>query len=353
MTQSYAACEFFGGDLAQAEALWTDALERLRKVTEDSHPSLLDMWGGLGKIRAKRRDRDGAADAFRKALEMARSHYGDGPKVSIYLNNLGGLELNMGDPAAAETWFRDSLRQPGQDEISTATTRSNLSIGLGKQGKWAEATEQIEEAVRAAREKLGVHPWTARNLFNLGEAYRRQGQLSKAEPVYREACEIVGKLDLGEGNPIAFRNREGLVHSLVGQEKWAEVGPAVRELLKEHGAQHSPAERANWLVTLGRSLLRTGEPARAEAPLREALEIREEALGDHWARYNAMSLLGASLAGQEKHADAEPLLVEAFEKMAPPERLASRREEALERVIALYEAWGKPDEAAAWRAKAR
>ena len=68
-----------------------------------------------------------------------------------------------------------------------------------------------------------------------------------------------------------------------------------------------------------------------------------------WLRYNAMSMLGGSLSGQGKYAEAEPLLVEGYEKMAPPKAAAIRKREALERVIKLYEAWGKPDKAAAWR----
>jgi hypothetical protein len=38
--------------------------------------------------------------------------------------------------------------------------------------------------------------------------------------------------------------------------------------------------------------------------------------------------------------------------MVPPERQAHRKREALERVVAFYEAWGKADKAALWRAKA-
>jgi hypothetical protein len=64
-----------------------------------------------------------------------------------------------------------------------------------------------------------------------------------------------------------------------------------------------------------------------------------------------MSLLGAALANQAKSAEAEPLLLEScagFRKLprVPPKNV--RR--ALERLVGLYEAWGKPDEAAMWRA---
>lgn len=61
-------------------------------------------------------------------------------------------------------------------------------------------------------------------------------------------------------------------------------------------------------------------------------------------------MLGEALAGQGRYAEAEPLLVEGYEKMAPPKSAVSRKREALERVIKLYETWGKPEEAARYRA---
>jgi hypothetical protein len=69
-----------------------------------------------------------------------------------------------------------------------------------------------------------------------------------------------------------------------------------------------------------------------------------------------MSLLGGSLLGQGRYAEAEPLVVAGFEGMKAREaRLAiparSRLLEAAERVVRLYEEWNQPDQAAAWKAK--
>ena len=45
------------------------------------------------------------------------------------------------------------------------------------------------------------------------------------------------------------------------------------------------------------------------------------------------------------------MLLEGYESMNVPPSGAIRRSEALERVVHLYESWGKPDKAAEWRAK--
>ena len=60
-------------------------------------------------------------------------------------------------------------------------------------------------------------------------------------------------------------------------------------------------------------------------------------------------MLGGSLAGQGKHDEADPLLIEGYEKMEPPAKWAIRKREALERLIEHYEAWGKPEEVARYK----
>jgi hypothetical protein len=71
-------------------------------------------------------------------------------------------------------------------------------------------------------------------------------------------------------------------------------------------------------------------------------------------RYQSESLLGAALAGQQKFAEAEPLLLSSAKallareaQLSPAERKLLRT--AIERVIDLYDAWGQAEEAARWR----
>jgi hypothetical protein len=69
-------------------------------------------------------------------------------------------------------------------------------------------------------------------------------------------------------------------------------------------------------------------------------------------------LLGASLAGQTKYAEAEPLLIESYEGMiARKDRIAVPEQYHLDRardwLVQLYQAWGKPSQAAQWRNKAQ
>jgi hypothetical protein len=67
-----------------------------------------------------------------------------------------------------------------------------------------------------------------------------------------------------------------------------------------------------------------------------------------------MSLLGGALLGQGKYAEAEPLVTHGYEGLKAreakiPAPAKPRLPGAADRVITLYEAWDKPEEAKAWK----
>ena len=92
--------------------------------------------------------------------------------------------------------------------------------------------------------------------------------------------------------------------------------------------------------------------------LRECVTIRKQAgVFSPFGRFDAESLLGASLVGQKKYAEAEPILREAYDGLKELRDEGSPKDpkhlipvpEAAERLVQLYEEWDKPDEAAKWR----
>ena len=105
----------------------------------------------------------------------------------------------------------------------------------------------------------------------------------------------------------------------------------------------------------------------AEPYMRECLAIREHLMPDDWLLIGARLLLGKVLAGQakelmdtdkqvteQKFAEAAALIVSALEGMkqaaaANPTLAQARIRVAAGRLVDLYTAWGKPDEAAKWQ----
>jgi hypothetical protein len=99
-----------------------------------------------------------------------------------------------------------------------------------------------------------------------------------------------------------------------------------------------------------------GKPAEAESLLREYLTTPEKKTLDAWQSFETHSLLGGSLLGQRKYAEAEPHLLRGYERMLAreakiPAPSRKRVVEAGVRIIRLYEAWNKPDQAEAWKAR--
>jgi hypothetical protein len=108
------------------------------------------------------------------------------------------------------------------------------------------------------------------------------------------------------------------------------------------------------LTGLARLRLAQQRYPEAEALLREAIGSAKDHDLQMWDISYRQSLMGASLLGQEKYAEAEPLLISGYEglrKLSPAISVEANLPEAGQRLVRLYTAWGRPEKAAAWRAQ--
>ena len=130
-----------------------------------------------------------------------------------------------------------------------------------------------------------------------------------------------------------------------------------REDLAAHRKNAEPAgpQLAFHLAILSSNLLGQSKWKEAEPLLRECLAIREKTQPDDWSTFNTRSMLGACLLGESRFAEAEPLILSGHEGLKAREtRIPSpvakpRLTEAEGRVLRLYKAWGKTEKAAEWR----
>ena len=107
------------------------------------------------------------------------------------------------------------------------------------------------------------------------------------------------------------------------------------------------------LARVGEGLMDGRAHVAAEPILRESLAIAEKQFPEDWVAHGVRSQLGEVLARQNSYAEAEPLLVQGY--LGQKKLLAKNPQSrgyvitAAERIVGLYDAWGKPDEAAKWR----
>ena len=138
--------------------------------------------------------------------------------------------------------------------------------------------------------------------------------------------------------------------------KTEQVAALTKELLADARMQlprESP-QLAAQLASIALALLQAKAFTEAESLLQECLAIREKTQPDEWTTFNTRSMLGGVLLGQKKYAEAEPLLLAGYEGMKQREAKIPptgkvRLTEALERLVQVYEALEKKDEAAKWR----
>jgi tetratricopeptide (TPR) repeat protein len=180
----------------------------------------------------------------------------------------------------------------------------------------------------------------------LGAAYLSVGEPDQAVKQFERALALREALQgPNQRAAAACRNQLAVAYRLAGR-----TAEAARLF---QGAPDSAAD-ASALAVRGSVLLREKKAAEAELKLRQALNILEKVLPDDWSTFDVKSNVGEALLEQKKYRDAEPFLVSGYEglkqrKDQVPAQDRSRVGRALQRLVRLYDAWGKPDEAAKWR----
>ena len=78
---------------------------------------------------------------------------------------------------------------------------------------------------------------------------------------------------------------------------------------------NTPYRDADLLAGRTLHLLEAGKFEETEPLARQSLAIREQKMPDNWRTFHTRSMLGGSLAGQKKYAEAEPLLLSGYKGM--------------------------------------
>jgi len=244
------------------------------------------------------------------------------------------------------------------DVLATLRSRSNLASDYLDAGRTAEAIAMHHTTLRLREALLGpAHPETFHSRSNLAIAYSAAGRLSEAIALLQATLKL-REAKLGPDHPDTLNSRGSLADAYESLGRFSQAEGLIRDVLARRRKTVEPGSSllAGDLAQLGRNLLNQGRWSETEPLLREALAIRAKATPDDWQRYDAMSLLGESLLGQGRYAEVEPEVVAGYEQMKSraariPVPKRSRLLEAAVRVVHLYEAWNKPEQAATWKAK--
>jgi non-specific serine/threonine protein kinase/serine/threonine-protein kinase len=353
------------GDFDRAESLYRKELDLERRVRGEEHLDTLLAMDRLASVYQARAKYAEAEPLFARALDVGRRSLGEeNDQTLAFMNNLGVLYRVWGKPAQAEPLVSGALagwrKTLGKEHPLTLQAMNNLATLYMMQGKRDQAEPLAVEALATRRRVMGAeHPQTLMSIYNLARLYHQQGKLAEAEALAVESLEA-HRRTLGKTHPGTLASLYALAIVRRARGNPAEAEPLFVELVatrrRAQGAGHLEVARA--LVDLGLTELQLGKFDEAEARLREGLAILEKVSPEGWERFDAMVLLGASLAGQKKYPEAEPPMLSGYEglKAREPSIPVPNRgclADAVKRIVALYTAWGKPEKAAEWRSKVK
>jgi eukaryotic-like serine/threonine-protein kinase len=350
------------GAYEQALPLLQQAVVLGRKTRGPSR-ELAQSLNDLGVAQRQKAGWATARATLEEALAMRQKVLGrEHPEVAVTESELGRVLFDQGHLGEAETHFRSALairrKALGPADHETATSMSDLGLLLRDKGDRAGAEALLRETLVVTRKTRGPqHPDVATALANLALTVNESGNPKAAEAMFREALAI-GQASLGKDHPGNAQRLANLAGTLRLLGKLAEAEARSEEALALSrpalGRDHPAVARQE--VTLARVYLDQGRPDAARSLLQHVLAVQEKsyAAGD-WRLGTTESLLGMAYTKLSRFAEAEPHLLRAAELLpvtpgsdGPKDREARANRE---RLVALYEAWGRPEKAAPYRSR--
>jgi len=300
------------GRWSEAETLITRTLAVRRRDLGPEDSQTLDSINNLADVLQKQGKITEAETLWREALAIQRRVLApSNPALPITMNNLAQLLKQIRRPAEAEPLLREALglhiANHGDEHPHTLIAMNNLVMTLKAQGKYVEAEELIRRVITVRRRTLGNHPALFTAINNLARLLRAQGRLTEAAVSAREAAEGYRRVR-GEENPATL--------------------VAIKNL-------------ASLLVELDRA-------DEAESLYVEVLDTAERALPpEHYMTRIFQRNYGECLTSLGRYDEAEPLLMASYAGLNGS--LGAQHEQTFktrQSIVKLYEAWGKPDQAA-------
>jgi len=337
------------------------ALDLQRRVLGVENPKTLKTMGHLGRA-AYFQGRYAEAEAIDgQALRIQRRVLGpEHPDTLASMSGLANIYKDQGKLAWAEALESQTLairrHVLGSEHTDTLGSMNNLANVYYWEGKYAQAEALDSQALEICRRVLGSeHPDTLASMNSLAVVYQAQHKFPQAEALFREILETKSRV-LGPEHPLTLDTQLEFAAMYQRQGKYALAQTHAAQALAGYRHALGPEHpfTMDSAAVLAQSCLWQGKFVESERLAREVLEIDRKVRPDHWQRFAAEIVLGASLAGQKKYADAEAPLLGGYKGMlARKDRMGAATWHYLDLarglIVRFYQAWGKPEKAAEWR----
>lgn len=338
----------------RSATLLEEAVQLRRQTLGNEHPDLARTLTALAQSLFDLGQNDRTEALTREALAIRRKAFGNEHReVAESLNDLALLTKLKGDFATAEPLYRETIavqrKLSGNDSLEVATPLHNLGVLLSDKKDFAGAEAAEREALEIRRKRLGPDaPDVAMTMHNLASMLRNKGDIAGAEQTLRDVLALRRKI-YPEGHPQTALTLHNLGTLLRDQQRYTEAETCLREALairlKTLPADHAHIGRVR--IELGRVLVPQKSYAEALTQFNEGLRIAQKTDDKSYVAH-ALDGLGDLKLAQKNYAEAEAFLLRAYEQYLPLKE-ADRTQTLKEKLVKLYEVWGKPEKAASFK----
>ena len=344
------------GDNDAARDALTEALALRRRLLGDDHPDVATSMIDLSRVDMAADNDSSAIPRLREALAIRRSRYGEADvRTTDALYALATAVHAAGDYRGAKPLFDEWLTTSRQQPPRLTPERAEQ---LGTLASIYRYSHRLPEAERLSRETIALltaiygpaHSRVGAELSRLGGIIDQEGDSIRADSMHRAAVALLRKA-YPNGSPQlagALRNlgsnltTRGLYDE--AEKVWAEAAT-----LYAKSTGRATMDYANAMSHLGHTQMRHGKFVEAERTLREVLALRgSELTSSGPIALRTRQYLGEALLGQGRYAEAEPLLLEIMQRPTATQQRGTEAQVARE-LVKLYDAEGRPDQAAKYR----
>jgi tetratricopeptide (TPR) repeat protein len=345
------------GDFGRSEELIRESLEIRRRLGPEAAADVARSLEDLGLNFGVRGEYAEGITYLREALAMQRElHKGAHPSLAQAMDNLSSTLVEVGEVVEAEPLARLALSMKrqlyGDVHPEVAAGVNNLAIILDMRQDLGGAERAYREALAINRQLLGTeHPTIATNLNNLAFTVYARGNHAEGIDLLRQALEMNRRV-LGPEHPAVAGNASSLAYWLVDEGELEEASRLVEEGLairiKVLGQDHPQVAGTLTVKANLRLAQRRYEEARQLAVDARAILLAADLPDDSWQVAAAKSTEGAALTGLRRYAEAEPLLKESLPSLGESP-IPGLEQRGRSRLLALYVASGRPEEAERYR----